>query len=556
MKRREYWHFAAGLLACLAINTTAGAAEKKKPAQELPSRPMPSERELGFFGNTRAEMLGSIKRVGIIPVSLPYWFEDRDDAKQAVLEAVTKYLRTAGMDVVGPDTFKAAYDRFNAQMGGMYDPKTGTIREEVGKAIYQNARREFVSKERLDGYAIVRVQKRSASYAAFFMNWDGVRETSDGKPVPNGVVRLLGASGYSGTLPALSITVQIANAQDRVVFGRAGGIQPASYFDFARGVGYQFVDVATKDLLHDTARIDRAARVATLSLIHTPKEIWLGDDDPQINAEKIDLKDLPALPPSTPKRRESPLLVPREQILGSVHRVALSPINTGPFEVPEAVQKRLADLVRKELEALHWEIVDSPQAREVLHAKMLESSLYNPLTGKRDEERAGAIRKSVFPLLGGGSLPDAILWISLTRTGALHQQGDVEWDGVNQNGFTMGPVVKKFFGGSALAGAGTGAVQVSSIAVYLADVKDTELYRSRGGLQLLQKLKFTPAAYGSYQPNDTDAIDLAPGELFQDAAREQPAVHAALRDLVLTPDELDAELNPGAKKDPKKKSKK
>lgn len=541
------------LLAC--ITAAAADSKKKTTAPPLPTTPMPTDRELGFFGNTRDEMLGSIKRIGIITPWLPYYMDDRDDAKLAVQEAVSKYLRLAGMEVVGPETFKAAYDRFNQQMGGIFDPKTGELRDEAANAVYQNARREFVSKERLDGYAVVRVQRRAAHYRSFFANWDGVRETSHGKPPPNGFVEIMGASDYSGTMPALSVTVQIANKQDRIVYGNAGGIQTTSYFDLTKGVGYQFIDVANKDLLRDEVRIDRAAKVATLPLIRTPREIWLGDDNPEINAEKIDLKTYPPLPPAAPRRAPSPLLVPRDQILANVHRVALSPINVGEYQVPEDVQKRLMDLLRQELAPLNWEIVDSPQARDALRAKILEGDLYDPLTGKRDEERAAAIRKSVFPLLSSGAPPDAVMWIALLQTSALHQQGDVEWDGVNQSGFTMGPVVKKtalFFGGSANLQAGTGSIKAITLSVYMADRNDIALYQGRGGLQLAQKLKFTPAAYGSYGPNDTDAIDLAPGELFRDPSREQPSVHAALRELVLTPEALTAELHP----DPKKKAKK
>ena len=331
------------LLACTAA--TAADGKKKIQQQDLPKTPLPSDRDLGFFGNTRDEMLASIRRVGLIAPSLPYWLDDHEDAKQAVVEAVTKYLKSAGMDVVGPQTFQAAYDRFNKQMGGLYDPKTGVLREEVSKAVYQNARREFVSKERLDGYVVLRVQKRTAHYSNFFTDWDGVRETSDGKPPPNGLVQIWGASDFSGSMTALSLTLQIANAQDRIVFGRYGGIQTINYFKNQKGEGYQFVTVASKDQLRDVARIDRAVKVATLPLIHTPREIWLGFKDPELNAEVLDLRTLPPLPPAAPRVDPTALLVPREKILASVHRVALSPLNTGAFEVPEETQKRLVELV-------------------------------------------------------------------------------------------------------------------------------------------------------------------------------------------------------------------
>jgi hypothetical protein len=238
-----------------------------------------------------------------------------------------------------------------------------------------------------------------------------------------------------------------------------------------------------------------------------------------------------------------------------VKRVALSPIYPGPFKVPADVQKRLTDLIREELAPLGWEIIESPQAREVLLAKMLESQLFDPLTGKRDEARATEIRKSVFRNLGTAQPPDAILWLSLVRSPAMQKMGDVAWDGVEQNAFTRGPVVHKFWSGTAVVGAGTSSISASSINMYMTDADDTVLYQSRGGLELLQSIKVT-TNYGYNQTkSDSDTVDLAENELFRDPAREKPAVHAALRDLVLTPEALQDELNPDPKKS-KKKAKK
>jgi hypothetical protein len=192
----------------------------------------------------------------------------------------------------------------------------------------------------------------------------------------------------------------------------------------------------------------------------------------------------------------------------------------------------------------------------MLVTKMLASQLFDPLTGKRDDAKASEIRRSVFKSLGTDKPPDAILWLSLTRVNILQKYGDVEWDGVDQNAFTRGPVVHKFWKGTAVPGAGTGSIQASSIDAYMADANDTAMYQSRGGLELLQNIKITQRYVYGGTSFDADTVDLAPAELFRDAAREQPAVHAAFRDLVLTPDALEAELNPGPKKDIKKKTKK
>jgi hypothetical protein len=271
--------------------------------------------------------------------------------------------------------------------------------------------------------------------------------------------------------------------------------------------------------------------------------------------KRVDLSTLPALPAGRIFKTDSPLLVPRERILQSVHRVALSPVDPDRFSPPVDVQKRLVDDIKQELAPLNWEIVDAPRARELLVTELLKTQLFDPLTGKRDEAKASGVRKSVFTALGITPTPDAILWVSLAKTTAIHRWGDVEWDGASQSGLTLGPVVSKLFGGSAQPGAGSGGIAALSLSVYLADAADTPLYRSRGGLQLLQKLNYTPPAY--YQVGRSDPVDLAPSELFQDPSREPRAVHFALRDLVMAPEALELELHPqkdagNGKKTPKK----
>ena len=556
MQSTRAWLSSVLILACLALSGGVEAANKKKTGKPPPPPPpIPSDASLGFFDNTRDELLGNIKRVGVMPIrDIPASLRDRDDAKQALIEAVMKYLRAANFEVVGPASYQAIYDRFNKQLGGMYDASTGEMKRDVASAVLQNAQREFVSKERLDGYVYIRVRSAAAGYSDDYVSWDGVRERSDGQPPPsNAFTEFWTASDTKGTLPALSLLVQMVNKQERVVYGRHGGIQAVAYHRWIKGsdIGFQFV--ASADQLKDLERIDRAARVATLPLVHTPKEISLGDADPQINALRVDLSKLPPLPEGRLFVNDSPLLVPREQILQSVHRVALSPLNTHPFTVPDYVQKIMMDGIRSELATLNWEVVDAPNAIEMLVKALLETKLFDPLTGKRDEAKTSAVRKSVFNALGINPVPDAILWVDLSKTVAVHRGGDVEWDGANQNGITMGPVIKKLFiGASNEPGAGSGGVAAVSLSVYLADANDTPLYRSRGGVELLQKLKYIPPT--TYSGGHAEPVDLAPSELFHEHSRAEHAPHYALRDLVLTPEALAAELNPVPEK--KKKTKK
>ncbi|HET9473017.1 MAG TPA: hypothetical protein VFO82_03935 [Steroidobacteraceae bacterium] len=551
MRHVKAWLALGLIFASLAASGAANAAGKKKTK---PPPPIPTDEALGFFDNTRDEFLTNIKRVGVMPIiDMPVSLREREDARQLVTEAVVKHLRMANIDVVGSGTYQATFDRFNQQLGGIYDGKTGLRKRDVFTAVYQNARREFASKERLDAFVHIRVVMNSASYGYDWAQWDGVRERSDGKPPPsNAFAEFWSATDSQGKLPGLSILLQIVSKQDRVLYGRHGGIQLAAYHDWVKGSNVAFVQVPPEELLKDLERLDRAARVATLPLLRTPQDISLGDQDPMINATRVDISKLPPLPAGKPFKDDSPLLVPRDQILQSVHRIALTPINTDVFEVPEDVQQRLIAAIKQELAPLNWEIVDAPRAREMLLEGLLKVELYDKFTGKRDDSQASAIRKSVFNSLGITPAPDAIMWVGFVKTGAIHRWGDVEWDGVSQSGISLGPVVKKMFGGSADLNAGSGGIDAVSLNTYLADANDTPLYRGRGGLQLIQRLKVIPATYTS--GGRGEPVDLAPSELFREQAREQPAVHAALRELVMTPEALALELNPP--KDSKKTRKK
>jgi hypothetical protein len=485
--------------------------------------------------------------VGILPIRV--LLVDRPDAEKAIQDAVARYLTQAHFEVVLPDSYQATYDKFNKQLGGMYDAKTGDRKEDVYDAVSDNALREFVSKERLDGYVVVRVVQASAEYLGIDATWDGVKDRVDGKNT-DAFMSSFNASGTSGTVPAMSLRLQIVSAQGRVTFGRQGGVQLVAYFGWVPEQGQTFTRVPFEDLLKDTARIDRAVRVVTLPLVHTPVEIRDGNNNPEFNPALIKAKDLPAPPAARADERESPLKVPRDQILASVKRVALSPVYSDDFDAPEAAKARLLKLVPQELAPLNFEIIDSPKVREVLLAKLMSSQIFDPLTGKRDETRITEIRKSVFKELGAGAPPDAILWLGIDRTTTLQRGGDVEWDGVNQNVFTRGEVKKSMWAPSATANyqAGQGSIKVSSFTVYMTDANDTVLYRSRGGIEVMQNLKL------SY--NDAEPVDLAPSELFNDPFRETAAVRVALQDLVLTPEALYALMHPDPKKDAKKKEKK
>jgi hypothetical protein len=515
-------HLRAGSALLLLALATASVSQAGTP-------PVQTDAQLGFFHDARVDVLAHFKRVGLLPAYLPPGFSQRDDIKATLESKASEALRQAGFEVVGSEDYKAAYERFSRQLGGLYDPLTGALKPQQARAAEQNARREFIDKDHLDGYVVLTIRSVKANFNFDFAYWDGAQERSDGRPTaPSFFERLNHPNNFTGTLPAYSLLLQISNNADQIVYGRFGGIQLASYHDAAHGkVINDFVPVPPDNLFRDEKRLERAVHFASVPLLHTAEEIAAGQKDPSINTFLIG--DLPPPPAGVRPQPESPLKVSREQILAKTHRVVVSTLGHAGFTLGSEVGQRYMALIRAELQPLGWEVIESDRALSELGAALRTSSgMYDPMTGVLNTARVSELRKGVFTHLGISPAPDAILWVQVIPTFTEHHWGSVTWDGVSQSAITLGSIehVNSFVGEA--------GIRAMSLLVQLRDADDMLLYEGRGGVQLLQQLK------------GKELVNLAPTELFQDKTRDQPAVHVALRDLVLTPEELDRELHPHA----------
>jgi hypothetical protein len=530
------------VVCALTLAASAGAAPKKTKRYIAKAPPPQSDMELGFTQVSREQFLAKYKHVGILALQLPPELEDRPEAAREIEATVAKYLALAGMDVVPSQSYRAAYDTINREVGGIYDPRTGEPKAKLATEVADRARAEFQAREHLDGFVSLRVSVVSANFFAACIRWDGVCDASDGGEV-NDTDDSHRIGTMSGSVPALSLHLQIFQAPGRMEYSKYAGIQPMAYVRvFEPGMRTEFPAVAPEELLKDPARFDRAARVATLPLVHTPQEIALNIYKPEYDALKMKPSSLPPLPVARAKKAEPALRQSRDRILQSVHRVALSPIYSDTFKLPEATQKRMLDAVRQELAPLHWEVVDAPDAYAQLVTRMLGVNLFDPYTGRRNEEAISVARQAVSRSIGGKPEPDAILWLSVVGTVATHRKGNAEWDGVTQDALTLGPVVKRreLFTFNPPPNVGGGDIWAVSFQAHLANRDDSLLYRSRGGLELAQRI-LKPDVVG-YRPASVDREDLRASEMFQHPERETMAVHIALRELVLTPEALAAEV--------------
>ena len=287
MKAIRRIHVAVRLMLVLFAAVThdaAHAADKKIIRVPVPVQ---SEADLGFVGVSRSTLLATYKRIGVLTAELPPGFRSHDEARRAIEAAVIKRLQLAGFEVVPPDSFATDFAKAEHDMGGFFDPNTGALNDAAKTAAFDIARRDFVARERLDAYVTLNVRVRKASGLDGKCEWDNVVDYCYGPLTGLAPGDKWNGAGGSGSVGAYSLELSVLTPDEKAIFVRSGGIQPAAYLGVTTRMGYIFPEVPRQDALRDTARIERAAQAATVPLLLPPLEIAKRDRNPEINGRKI-----------------------------------------------------------------------------------------------------------------------------------------------------------------------------------------------------------------------------------------------------------------------------
>ncbi|MEY4588537.1 MAG: hypothetical protein RL497_613 [Pseudomonadota bacterium] len=511
-----------------------------KPAKKIEIQ---SDESLGFYVGSRAETLGDVKRIGIEPPLLPAQLEEREDLKKALVDLVSKKLSEGGYTVVPPSVATEIRNKFLNKMGGIYDPDTGQLKQEQAQAVQMAASREFFDTARLDARLLVNIVMREAKFYDADAVWDYVTECSLGHMPPSAVAKFfLGSTGITGVLSGYSVLVRLYNSQGKMIFGRYGGIQLASYYDPNSRKGFTGFLIVPKDqALRDAKRLERGVAIATLPLLQTAEQMAKNARDKNLNPEliKAHMLDMPPLGVSNVDKTS--FIVPRATIIESTKKILLMPVQTVKIQVSEETKERYLKLIETELTGLNRVVQRGPNVADAMRQDLRTTKgLFDPNTGKYDEERVGSIRKKAITALN--ITPDTkLIYPVIEGTRAEYKNGIARWDGVNQNVFTLEPEKKRSFFDSTHA-SGEGSIRASSLTILLRDSEDKLLYSDQGGIEILEQME------------NQKAVTRAPSELFIDQSRELPAVRKALRALLKTEEEIKEEENPGKKKKKEKRT--
>jgi hypothetical protein len=221
-----------------------------------------------------------------------------------------------------------------------------------------------------------------------------------------------------------------------------------------------------------------------------------------------------------------PFKVPRERFYGSLKAVALAPMRApSDLEDAETVKARFTATVEARLRGAGLKIVPPAEVGPVLDAAVAaQGGIYDPFTGKLDQVKASAAKRTAVAQLRERYGADALLRVDLRVVSARLDHDVASWDGVTES-----------------AGIGfwkaSGRLPALSIVAWLTGADGTDLYSNAGGLRIIQRLDA-----------HRQMVKVPQAELFADEARNARAVSLALDPLLGTPAQPptpSAEAKPG-----------
>ncbi|HEX9445447.1 MAG TPA: hypothetical protein VGA73_15105 [Candidatus Binatia bacterium] len=214
--------------------------------------------------------------------------------------------------------------------------------------------------------------------------------------------------------------------------------------------------------------------------------------------------------------RSNPFKIPQAEIKGKVKIVALAPINF-PTDIddPDPVKAKFESLITAKLKEGGFTVVPSSEYG-ALWKQMTEQlgGFFDPMTGKRDEQKFKTVREHTLRELSAKTKADAVLGSAILGFKAAFRLNRASWHGTSEDLVPGGVLTAVLIGGH------NGTVGALSLGVGLSDIHDVDLYMNYGGIQLLSKI-----SRGNFSP-------VPRAELFADEERNRKAVDIALDPLL------------------------
>jgi hypothetical protein len=188
----------------------------------------------------------ALDTVALAPVAIPEELPDSSRAQAAFEVLLTAELQSLGITVVPARKAGATWQRLLDSVGGFYSAYTGEVDAAKYHAVRNGTLRELHARFGADALLRSRIGIVTVNWTNGNAKWDGTSEGIGG--------------GASGTLPALTLFVELDDPNGNVVYTGRGGIQVMMKTSLLHRD--QLHDLDPAKLLTDEGRNRNAVRLA------------------------------------------------------------------------------------------------------------------------------------------------------------------------------------------------------------------------------------------------------------------------------------------------------
>jgi hypothetical protein len=214
----------------------------------------------------KAAFESKVHTVGIMPAAInPHIKVINRDEKEKEFEAlIESKLSEAGFKVIPCSEYRAVYQPMKQSIGPLFDANTGEPLETNRDMILDYSKREYLTKYKVDALVWPNIESVKATWGTNIATWDGAQEPAMGK---DGILERMVLSNFSGTLPALSLKLTIADPNGHPMYENPGGIQLLAWLTMSSG----FQDVPKENLLANKERNRKSVDIACKPLFKQKK---------------------------------------------------------------------------------------------------------------------------------------------------------------------------------------------------------------------------------------------------------------------------------------------
>ncbi len=459
------------------------------------------------FKIPRAELISTIKTVGMMPITVAAEVPDVDGVSARYEAELVERFTAAGFSVVPPSGMREIRERIQTTLGGIYDPVTGHPIKERVEALSERSHDEYLASHKVDALLQPAIVLRSAEFDAGKARWDGVTDSSSGR---SGMAHfmtslMMGGADVYGQVPALSFVVDLTDPGGKLLYTGAGGLQVLGYARAgAQGLlaTVRLSDVDAKFIMTDPARDARALSLAL---------------DPLLHGSAPAAVKIASMPVSSPGAAGGALTVSREELIARFPRLALAPLGLMQIAQRDQVRLRYREALAQKLRELGFEVSGGDDYGRLWDAECAAAGGYfDPFSGRLNEAKLKASRLQVFKSMQAHEAATAVVLPTVVFRAARYRSGTAEWDGATES---LTPGKSRFgalFDRSMNYG---GELQALSLVVRIIDPAGELVFEGSGGIQLTERF---PG--GGQRP-------LAESELFSDPGKDTRAIDIAVADL-------------------------